>query len=59
MILQALGQNFFYLIYGKKKSDLGLGGRKKINKKALNFFYYISRKNSKTSKVNQPSVLNL
>ena len=46
-------------------SDLGSGGRKKINKKALKmtrviftafFFKYLQKKNSKTSKVNQQSV---
>ena len=67
-----LRPEFFYkLIYGNFFSDLGSRGRKKINKKSSEndqltghfqrffFFFNISRKNSKTSEVNQQSVLNL
>ena len=40
-------------------SDLGSGTKKKALKMTELFFFNISRKNSKTSKVNQQSVFNL
>ena len=43
----------------KKKSDLGSGHKEKNAQRIRAFFFNIFRKNSKTSKVNQQSVLNL
>ena len=55
------------MIYWNVFSDLGLGGRKEKKKASkmtgpfhsFSLFLNISRTNSKTSKVNQQSVLNL
>ena len=57
MIKGTLGQNFLLVDLWDFFSDLGFGGRKKTNKKPF-FFFNISINNSKTSKVNQQSVLN-
>ena len=66
-VLHCLGQNFLLVDLQDFFSDLGSGTKKnalKMNSllvtfRAFFFFLSISRKNSKTSKINQQSVLNL
>ena len=64
--IMILRPDFFSLIYGNFFSDLGSGewGDEKKKSSEINwsfseFFFKFSRTNSKTSKVNQYSVLNL
>ena len=64
-LVRDMARIFYKLIYEKKFSDLGSGDEKKSSEKDQfsghfqSIFFNIPRTNSKTSKVNQQSVINL